>query len=346
MTVLDTLQDSIARATPSAFGDNKRAVLFGTTDSADAARQICCFVEQALGSPIEELLFLGMSSAFAAGLTLADGRKLFLKVHAGELDIAQLRRVHDLQDHLREGGLPAASLVLAATEFGNARYASVHAFRDRGERLRAYHRGTIPAAASALARLVGLGRAVAAQNDVPEVFGVRKNPLVTRAPGMPEPPPLPPAEHASAVVERVKEAARAMPGETVICHADWASRNMRFEAGEVSSIFDFEALRLGIEPVLVGQAAIQFINEPSGVREPPVATAYFIDAYERAAGRVFEGEQLVALDTGVALAVSTFCRAMVKSDGMRDEDAPKIVENFMARFRHALGREYAKNPFI
>jgi hypothetical protein len=346
VAVLETLRDAIETSTPAAFGQNKRAVLFGTTDSKEAARQISRFVEQALGSPIHGLLFLGLSSALAAGLTLSDGRKIFLKIHAGELGLAELNLVHAVQDSMRASGIPAASLMCPAASFGSGRFASVHAFRNPGERLRANNRGTIPAAGSAFARLVETGRAVPARAELPDLFAVLKNPLATLSPGMPEPPPLPPAKQASAVVDRVKEMARSLSGDKVIGHSDWASRNMRFEAGAVSSIFDFEALRSGIEPVLVGQAAIQFINEPSGVREPPVAAAYFIDAYEKAAGRVFEGEEAVALDAGIALAVSTFCRAMVRSDGMRDEDAPKIFENFMARFRFALGRDYPKIPYI
>ena len=60
---------------------------------------------------------------------------------------------------------------------------------------------------------------------------------------------------------------------------------MRFAKGEVSSVFDFEALVAGTEPVLVGQAAVQFINEPSGVRDPATAAVHFIKAYEAARGR-------------------------------------------------------------
>ncbi|WP_222877098.1 phosphotransferase [Terrihabitans soli] len=346
MAVLEALRESVDKASDSAFGENKRAVLFGTVDSQDAAGQIDRFVARTLATRITEVLFLKMASACAAGLKLSDGRSVFLKIHAGELDLDQLHAVHDAQGFLRERGIPAARLVLPATEFGNGKFATVHAFRSRGDRARAYHRGTIEGAAAMLARIVEGGRAFPLRSSIPDMFAAGTSPLKARAPGIAEPPPLPPAERASAVLEKVKLHGQAISGDRVIAHDDYASRNLRFSDGEVSSVFDFEALRGGVEPVLVGRASIQFINEPSGVRDPAAAAVKFVRAYENSARRMFEGEAAAALDAGVALSVAQFCRSLVRSDGARDEDAPKIFANFMERFRATLGREYPKNPFI
>jgi Ser/Thr protein kinase RdoA (MazF antagonist) len=346
MNVLARLEEQIEKATPEAFGRNKRAVLFGTTDSAEAARQISDFVAQALATRISEVIFVKASSACAAGLMLSDGRKVFLKIHAGELDIDQLKAAHQAQDFLREKGIPTARLILAATDFGNGKLATVHGFRDRGDRLRAYHKGAIRAAATALAELISAGRAFPQLPSVPDMFVIGSNPLASRAAGIPEPPPLPPAERATAIVKAVTDDARALSGEIVISHLDWASRNLRFSKDGVSSVFDFEALRRGVEPLLVGHAAIDFINEPSGVRDPAAAARFFVDCYEKAAGYAFEDDAAAALDIGVALAVSRFCRSVVRSEGMRDEDAPRIFQDFMRRFRAALGREYAQKPYF
>lgn len=346
MNVLDSLEDQIERSTPEAFGLNKRAVLFGSTNSAEAARQIAGFVERALATRIYEVIFVKASSACAAGLMLSDGRKVFLKIHAGELDLDQLRAVHLAQDFLREKGVPAARLILAATEFGNGKFATVHGFRDRGDRLRAYHKGAIRAAATALAQLVAAGRAYPSLDSIPDLFVIPTNPLATVAPGIPVPRPLPPAERASAIVKAVTDDARGVSGKTAISHFDWASRNLRFSKEGVSSVFDFEALRRGVEPLLVGYAAIDFINEPTGVRDPAAAAKFFVDCYEKAAGYRFENDAAAALDTGVALAVSRFCRSVVRSEGMRDEDAPRIFEDFMRRFRAAMGREYAQKAYF
>lgn len=277
---------------------------------------------------------------------LSDGRKIFLKIHAGELDIDQLHIVHEAQDFLRDKGIPAARLILPAIEFGNGRFASVHGFRDRGDKARAYHRGTIEGAAAMLARMIGIGRSFPLLSSVPDLFLAKTNPLATLAPGIPEPPPLPPAERATEIAKKVKEEGLTISGDEVIAHDDYASRNLRFSDGEVSSVFDFEALRRGVEPILVGRAAIQFINEPTGVRDPAAATVRFVRAYEAAALRAFEGESATALDAGVALAVSTFLRSVVRSEGMRDEDVPRVFQDFMQRFRAALGRQYAPKPFI
>lgn len=346
MAVLETLSENLERATPEAFGQNKRAVLFGTTDTAEAARQISRFVEQALATRISEVIFVKASSACTAGLMLSDGRKVFLKIHAGELEVEQLKAVHQAQEFLRENGIPAARLILAATEFGNGKFATVHAFRDRGDRSRAYYKGAIRAAATGLAQLIEAGRAFTSLASVPDLFIIPNNPMAKRAPGIPEPPPLPPAERASAIAKAVTDDARAVTGKVVISHFDWASRNLRFSKEGVSSVFDFEALRLGVEPLLIGHAAIDFINEPTGVRDPAAAAKFFVDCYEKAAGYRFENDAAAALDTGVALAVSRFCRSAARSEGMRDEDVPRIFTDFMQRFRAALGRDYAQKPYF
>jgi hypothetical protein len=132
----------------------------------------------------------------------------------------------------------------------------------------------------------------------------------------------------------------------VIGHFDWASRNLRFSKEGVSSVFDFEALRRGVEPILVGTAAIDFINEPTGVRDPAGAAMFFVDCYEKAAGYAFEKGEAAALDVGIALAVARFCRSAARSDGMRDEVVPRIFADFMEKFRTAFGRDYSKKAYF
>jgi hypothetical protein len=346
MSILESLAEHLERATFSAFGENKKAVLFGTTNSRDAASQIGQFVEQALGTRIEAVLFLNMSLACAAGFRLSDGRSVFLKIHPGDLEVSELRTVHAVQEELRGQGLPAARLILPATEFRDGKFASIHAFRDRGDPLRAYHKGAINAAAAGLALLIKKGRSSPLLSSVPDIFAKRRNPLTRRAPGTAQPPPLPSADRAAQVMKAVLEDAQSLSGESVIGHGDWASRNLRFSKGEVSSIFDFEAVRRGIEPILVGQGTIQFINEPTGVRDPAYAAAHFVQCYETAAGYRFEGSDAVGLDIGAALEVAKFCRVAVRSDGMSDDDAPRIFANFMQRFRAALGRDYPAKAWI
>ncbi len=342
MSVLDRLRETIERASPSAFGENKRAVLFGTTDSGAAALQVARFVERVLDTRIADIMFVRMASACAAGLMLSDGRKVFLKVHAGEFSLEELTVLHRTQDLLREQGIPAARLILPAVDFGNGKYASVHTFRDRGDRLKAYHRGAVEGAAVAFCRLMAIGRQLSAAPALPGMLVERPHPFTKSVLDLPKPPPLPGADRARAVVAAVTESAERAAGLQVIGHGDWASRNLRFSKGEVASIFDFEALVQGVEPVLVGQAAIQFINETSGVREPAAAAVQFVKCYEAAAGYPFKEEGAAAVDIGAALEVARFCRAAVRSSGMKDEEAPRIFSNFMQRFRASFARDYPK----
>jgi hypothetical protein len=343
---VDALQREIEQRTLSEYGLNKRAVLFGTIDCADAARQVGDFVEQAFSSHIAQTLLIRVGSAFAAGLLLTDGRKIFVKIHPGEFSLDELNNHHRAQELLREQGLPIARLILGATLFGREKYASAHAFRDRGDRQRAYHSGTIAGAAQAFGRLIEAARQLPADIDLPDMLTEYPHPFWSPGPGMPPPRPFPPKERIEAVVAAVKDSAIAVLGRKVMGHGDWASRNMKFLDGEVSAIFDFEALVFGPEPVLTGQAAIQFVNEPQGVRDPAAATVEFIKAYETAVGRAFDGEDAVSLDIGVARAVSVYCRRLVRTRVMQDKDAVLAFKHFMTRFRAALERDYAPASWV
>jgi hypothetical protein len=339
MSVPNLLREGLQQAALSAFGENKCVVLFGTADSADAALQIDRFLERTFKVRIREVLFVRLASALAAGLVLSDGRKVFLKIHAGELSLDELQALHHLQEGMRGKGIPAARLILPAEDFGNGKFASVHAFRDRGDRLRAYHRGAIEAAAAGFARLIVAGRAPSSP-AVPDIFTKRQHPFVVRASGTAPPKPLPPSERAGELITAARDRARSAAGSEAVGHSDWSSGNLRFAKDELASIFDFEALKRGPEPLLVGQAAIQFINEPSGISDPPSAAAHFIKSYEKAAGREFTGEEAVAVETGAALAAAIFFRAVVRSDGMKDQDVTRIFSDFIKRFRVAYGRSY------
>lgn len=342
--MLDVLRDRIEDATEGILGLNKRVVVFGTDDAAAATEQVEAFVSRALKARITAVHFVAFASAGAFGLRLSDGRNVFLKIHAGELPEEKLRAIHDAQELLQKQGLPIARRVLPLTTFSETCLASVHAFRDRGDKLRAGNRGAIEAAASGLVQLVQAGLRIPGSAEVPDFFYTARNPFYRRAPGVPEPPKLPDAERAEAVRRTAGENARLAAGRPVVGHSDWASRNLRFWKGGVSSIFDFEALRRGPEPLLVGDSAVRFINEPYGVADPVAATIRFIESYEKAAGYRFEGSDAAALDAGVALAVASHCYAAARSSEIRDDQASGVVTNFMTRFRERLQRDIPELP--
>lgn len=337
MSALEVLARQIERATPSAFGLNKRHVLFGSADSEAAADQISEFVGRELKASIRDLLIVRIASAGAFGFGLSDGRKVFLKIHAGELAVGQLHALHDSQEMLRQQGVPAARRILSARLFGENCLASVHEFRDRGDRGRAGNSQCVDAAAAMLARIVTTSRQLGDVASLPHILDEEKHPFAIAVPGV-TPPKMPSAARALDIYKAIEERARGVLGPTVVGHNDWSARNMRFRGAEVSSLFDFEALRRGPEPLLVGHAAIRFINEESGVPDPMGAAVRFIESYERAAGRRFEDAAAIDLDTGVALESARFCHAAVRSSEFSDEEAPQIFDTIMRRFRQRFGR--------
>lgn len=337
MSVLEALARQIERATPSEFGLNKRHVLFGSTDTADAAAQIASFLARELKASIRDILITRVASAGAFGFGLSDGRKVFLKIHAGELPLEQLHGLHDVQESLRIQGIPVARRILPATPFGEGCFASVHEFRERGDKGRAGTPQHVEAAAAMLARIVMTGRQLGEFGSVPHILDKEKHPFAKPVKDI-APPKLPPAERALDIYKSVEKRVPEVQGQVVLGHNDWAARNMRFRGAEVSSLFDFEALRRGPEPLLVGHAAIRFINEESGVTDPMGAAVRFIESYERAAGRRFEGGEVAGIDIGVAFECARFCHAAVRSFEFSDEEAPAIFETIMGRFRQRFGR--------
>jgi Ser/Thr protein kinase RdoA (MazF antagonist) len=336
---MQDLAGQIENKTNSDAGLNKRLVLFGDADTAAAAKQIADFVETHLGARIVEVLLVAVASAGTFGFRLSDGRSIFLKIHAG-ISAERLQAAHETQEVLRQRGIPVARSLLEITPFGdNGHLASVHAFRNRGERLRAGQKGCVEGASRGLARLdrAAEDRPVVNLRPVSERW---RNALQIRAAGAPEPPKYTVSPRAHDLLQRIDEKVANVPGSPRVSHGDWVSHNLRFWNGEVSSIFDFEALVAGPLPLLVGKSAVMFVNEPSGVRDPADAAVRFVESYETESGHVFSGDEAMALDAGVAYAVAIFLASTVRSGHVKDEEAEDIFKIFMRKFRTRFVRDY------
>ena len=81
-------------------------------------------------------------------------------------------------------------------------------------------------------------------------------------------------------------------GERVLGHADWRVEHLRFDAGRLVAVHDWQSLGVAPEPALAGYAAHSFTADWSAEPHPPVPSAEeglaFLADYERARGGPFD----------------------------------------------------------
>jgi hypothetical protein len=95
-------------------------------------------------------------------------------------------------------------------------------------------------------------------------------------------------------IDRIATAARAIrdrdgAGDEVVGHADWRAEHLRFAAGRLSAVHDWDSLAVGREPALVGSVAHMFTANwaaPDGPHMPTKKEALrFVADYESARDR-------------------------------------------------------------
>jgi len=290
------VSESLAAPILRVLGDPEDRLLarsiLGTDDgNAIAARvdEHCRAVMGGAGGASVDLVELSVGAAF--GLTLADGRRVFLKAWSPATPAALLRDTHVVQAFLAARGFPCPGVLAGPRPFGDG-HAAVLEYRDDGDHAEANDPLIRRAMAATLARLVAL---TAPLRDLP---GLPRGRVPHDA--------LWPIPHdalfdfgatrrGAAWLERSAAASRevllAAGGPTVIGHRDWSAHNMRFgRGGEVSAVYDWDSLAVEPETALVGAAAVTFpVTWYVEARKypPPEAAAAFVRDCETARGRRF-----------------------------------------------------------
>ena len=177
-----------------------------------------------------------ISIGAAFGLTLVDGRRVFLKAWSPAAPMALLRDAHTVQSFLAgRRGYPCPAVLSGASPFG-AGHAALHEYRDEGEHADANAPSLRRAMAAALARLVALAAPLRHLAGLPR-WVPRDGPLV----GTPHNAlfDFEATRPGAGWIERIAEASRevllAADGPLVIAHRDWSARNMRFSAAARSA---------------------------------------------------------------------------------------------------------------
>jgi hypothetical protein len=266
--------------------------IFGTDDADAIAARVdehCRAVMGGAGVASVDLVELSVGAGF--GLTLADGRRVFLKAWSAATPAALLRDAHAVQAFLAARGFPCPGVLAGPRPFGDG-HAAVLEYRDDGDHADANDPSIRRAMAATLARLVALA---APLRDLPGLPRGR----VPRDALWPVPHnalfDFGATRHGAAWIERIAAASRevllAAGGPMVIGHRDWGAHNMRFgRGGGVGVVYDWDSLAVEPEASFVGTAAVTFpVTWYVEVRKypPPEAAADFVRDYETASGRGF-----------------------------------------------------------
>jgi hypothetical protein len=102
-------------------------------------------------------------------------------------------------------------------------------------------------------------------------------------------------------------------GDVVVGHGDWSAQNLGFgDAGQIVAIYDFDELVRDCEPLIVGIAAVSYSATPRPGTEPGASVGEaraFVDAYERARGRRFDGAERRAVGASALYLVAYLARS-------------------------------------
>lgn len=313
-----------------------RAIL-GESDPFVVRSALDAFSRARLDAEVERIRYCRFGVGASFGLVLADRRTVFLKAWSPDMDAGMLNAVSTVQDALAREGFPAPPILLSPTRF-MAGHAMVMAWNDDGVEPDATVADVRRRIAVALSRQIESARRYVDLPGLPRleypldrVWGTPHNALFdfeATAAG---------AEWIDELGAAAAEAARRPEGRLIVGHRDWRAGNMRFARGDVSVVYDWDALALAREPQIVGMAAAVFPVAHEGgasARFPsPDTMAAFMAEYMSAASRSFTpGERRVAWGAALyLLAYTARCEHCYRGDA-----APGSARALLERHQRIL----------
>ncbi len=315
--------------------------IYGTVDPDEIAAIADEFVHTHLGARINEHLFFSTSVGSVHGLVLTDARRIILKIYPrdrwpGWAD--HLRAVHRVQHHLADAGYPCPRPLIGPhpCAYGLAIAESFLAVGDHADPFDPHIRRTIAA---------GLAELVARTREFADTPGLRPS-LLHDAGGSVWPTPH------SALFDFSREPARAAwiddwarrarasdpdVGAWIVGHIDWRAEHLRFTAGRITTVYDWDSLARIREPALVGQVARAFPADwqRDGVRCVPDLEDIlgFLADYEAARGAPFTRDERRSARAACvyAIAYTARCGHALDPDETEDRAGGRSFRGLLAR---------------
>lgn len=319
--------------------------VFGTADPAAILRTVEDFCGATLGEPVAAVLFYAASQGCVFGLRLASGRRIVLKAYPPARTPLFLTTVYRVQSHLAEQAYPCPRPLTAPRPLARGHGMLMELLED-GEYVDAHDPIVRHAMAGALARLAALTR------DLVDLPGLDPSGWTLLAPDALYPPPHSPlfdlqstAEGAGwidRIARRAREAYQThRAGATVIGHTDWAVKDIRYRAGAIRAIYDWDSLRRDLETVIVGEAGRGFTNTwrfPTRVAPTFDEMRAFVAEYEQARGAPFSAAERATVGAVAAYAAAYVARLEHSREPGATSFPPGSYRELLAAHGHALMR--------
>jgi len=322
--------------------------IFGTADPQGIVSAVDAFCRRWLGSPIEGSLFYRSSVGSVLGLRLTDGRRVVLKAHQPGVPVAFLEAVATVTAALKAEDFPCPAPLAGPLPLG-AGTGTVESYEAEGD----FRNPHEPEVCRAIARaLADLSRLAAPFVDTP---GLEHHGGDLPA-GVLWPVPhsvlfdfeatAAGAEWIDAIARRALGMLAGQTGRRTLGHSDWAAKHFRFAGDAITVIYDWDSLRLDLEPVHVGRAAHAFTavyDTPWAGRVAHAPTwdevTCFVAAYESARGEPFTPGERRTLGAACAysLAYSSRCsHALDPRPGRATGFPPGTWQDALDRFGERL----------
>ncbi|MEM9148869.1 MAG: phosphotransferase [Cyanobacteria bacterium P01_F01_bin.3] len=286
--------------------------IFGTTDIDAISDRLNSYCQQQFGVRVLYCTFAYLSVGATFVVELSNQQTVVLKAYSPQKNLSNLRASFQVQQALAQEEFPCpmvlqlpqqvGSTILTAQTFCDDNHAEAESlFKESsasGQQRspltsRAHIRRTM---AQALAKLIQTGKSYL-QQDLPVWMELNTSKLWHQphnvlfdfketAAG---------AEWIDDIARQAKQSLWGATGPLRIGHSDWSLQNMSFRQGEITCIYDWDSLRVGLEPCFVGGAARVYRHDwRFGPPETAISVAEvqdFIRAYETARGHLFTQEE-------------------------------------------------------
>ena len=270
--------------------------IFSTADVSTISDLLNGYCKEQFGQIVSTCTFVYLSVGATCVVQLADRREIVIKANGPQYDLTALTASCQIQNFLAEQGFPCPRVLRLPEQFGTASL-MVQSFCDPGDRVNPVDPNINTTMACYLAKLMRHTKAspqlsllhselpVWMELHQPQLWHKPHNVLFNfekTAAG---------AEWIDEIAHQSKQILREATGPLLIGHSDWSLQNMSFYQGKLTSVYDWDSLRLGLEPCFVGGAARCFRHD---WRYGPPKTAItieemlmFVEAYEQERGQPF-----------------------------------------------------------